>query len=94
MENLICLFGEFNLNFGSEKNEKNITFIHEFKIDLITGDIESFYEIINKKVTNEKMFRNTIIKKRNNFNRILDSIESGFIKGEKRKKVRPYRRCH
>jgi hypothetical protein len=83
---VVCLFGEFKLNYGTVENEhRSIVFIHEFKINLNSGDIETTYEIKNNKLTRDRMYKSSVIKKKNNFARILDSIENGFIKGEKRK---------
>jgi hypothetical protein len=84
-ENYVCLYGDFDLNFDLVNRQRSIIFIHEIKINLVTGDVETYNETKNKNLTKERMFRNIVIRKKNDFSRVLDSIENGFIKGEKRK---------
>ena len=77
-ENII----EFDYNRGQAK--KLITFQHNFEFNFTSGDFETRYAIINDGLTEEKMFRNIKITKKNNFKMLFDCIENGLIRCEKR----------
>lgn len=81
----VCLHGEFDLNFDVVNRQRSIVFYHGININLKNGDVETLYVTKNKNLTRDRMFRDISIHKKNDFYKVLDSIESGFIKGEKRK---------
>ena len=53
-------------------------------IDINSGDLQVTYKIINENLTDDKMFRNSIRIKKNDFKLLLDLTENGFERGEKR----------
>lgn len=83
-DQIIIFESEFNLDFHRYGSKKNITFHHFFEFNIKNGDIEVTYKIINDNLTSDKMFRNCIIKKRNDFKLLFDLTENGFERGEKR----------
>jgi hypothetical protein len=83
--NKVFLKGSFTLNYDFYNKPRHLTLNHEIEIDLINGDINTMYEIINVNLTKEKLFRDNIKQKKNDFKQLLESIENGFLKGEKRK---------
>jgi hypothetical protein len=50
-----------------------------------SGDIETLYESENVNLTKDNLYRNCHKRKKNDFKQLLESIEGGFVKGEKRK---------
>jgi hypothetical protein len=76
--------GEFDFDYRSYGKKKHITFNHELVINKSNGDIVTTYKIINDKLTDLTMFRTTTKKKKNNFGLLMELIENGFERGEKR----------
>ncbi len=73
---------QFDYNRGSAK--KLITFQHHFEFNYTNGDFETKYIIINDGLTEDKMFRNLINVKKNNFKMLFDCVENGLVRCEKR----------
>ena len=84
-ENVVYLNGSFTLNYSYYNKPRHLTLKHEIAVNLISGDVDSKYEIINVNITRDKLYRDNIKQKKNDFKQILESLENGFIKGEKRK---------
>lgn len=82
---VIGLRGDFTLNYDLYNKPRHIVFRHAIEINLKSGDIETLYEIENVNLTRDNLYRNCHRRKKNDFKQLLESIESGFIKGEKRK---------
>lgn len=76
----------FNLNYNRYGKKKHVVFEHGFILCLDSGDITTSYRIINDNLTDDKMFKNCYIQKKNNFKNLFELTESGFIRGEKRLK--------
>jgi hypothetical protein len=83
--NDICLSGSFTLNYSYYNKPRHLTLKHKIAVDLISGDIDITYEIQNVNITKDKIYRDNIKQKKNDFKQILESLENGFLKGEKRK---------
>ena len=80
----INYMGVFNFNYVGYGNKRNIVFEHSFTLNIDTGDVTVFYRINNNNLTDEKMFRDLVYNKKNNFRQLIDLTESGFYNGEKR----------
>ena len=83
-ENELVFFAVYNFDYQRYGNKKHVTFEHGFNLNLNNGDIVTTYRILNDGLTEEKMFRNSYLKKKNDFKMLLDLTENGFIRGEKR----------
>lgn len=83
--NKVYLNGTFVLNYSYYNKPRHLTLKHEIAVDLISGDIDIIYEIQNVNITKDKFFKDNIKQKKNDFKQILESLENGFVKGEKRK---------
>jgi hypothetical protein len=83
-ENELIYFAIYDFDYQRYGNKKHVTFEHGFNLNLNNGDIVTTYRILNDGITEEKMFRNSYLKKKNNFKMLLDLTENGFIRGEKR----------
>jgi hypothetical protein len=83
-ENELIFFAIYDFDYQRYGNKKHVTFEHGFNLNLNNGDIVTTYRILNDGITEEKMFRNSYLKKKNNFKMLLDLTENGFIRGEKR----------
>jgi hypothetical protein len=82
---VIGLRGAFTLNYDLYNKPRHIVFRHTIEVNMKSGDIETLYEIENVNLTKDNLYRNCHKRKKNDFKQLLDSIESGFVKGEKRK---------
>ena len=78
--------GYFYTEFNAFNKKKSITFHHGFILDIVTGDIHLSYKINNHNLTDEKLFRDLIKNKKNNFRQLEDLTESGLLKGERKHK--------
>ena len=85
-ENYLVYEGYFYTEFNAFNKKKSITFSHGFVLDINTGDIHLSYKINNENLTDEKLFRDLIKNKKNNFRQLEDLTESGLIKGERKHK--------
>ncbi len=83
-DNELIYFAVYDFDYQRYGNKKHVTFEHGFNLNLNNGDIITTYRILNGGVTEEKMFRNSYLKKKNDFKMLLDLTENGFIRGEKR----------
>ncbi len=83
-ENELIFFAVYDFDYQRYGNKKHVTFEHGFNLNLNNGDIVTTYRILNDGLTEEKMFRNSYLKKKNDFKMLLDLTENGFIRGEKR----------
>lgn len=83
-ENELIFFAVYDFDYQRYGNKKHVTFEHGFNLNLNNGDIVTTYRILNDGLTEEKMFRNSYLKKKNDFKMLLELTENGFIRGEKR----------
>ena len=86
----------FNLDYHRYGNKKNVTFEHTFNLNLDNGDLTTTYKIINDGLTEDKMFRNCYVNKKNDFKLFFELTENGILRGEKRGGfwgVKYYRQC-
>jgi hypothetical protein len=83
-DNELIYFAVYDFDYQRYGNKKHVTFEHGFNLNLNNGDIITTYRILNGGVTEEKMFRNSYLKKKNDFKMLLELTENGFIRGEKR----------
>lgn len=74
----------FNSTYKRSGEKKDISFEHEFKINLLNGDINVSYRIINNGLTPERLFRNSVKVKKNDFKLLDDLIVNGIVRGEKK----------
>jgi hypothetical protein len=81
----LCYEGIFDFDYDRYGSRKHITFEHNLIINLNTGDIKTAYKIINDGLTEERMFRNNYVEKKNNFKQLFDLVENGIARGEKRR---------
>ena len=81
-------FIQFSSNFNSVYRrhgvKKHISFEHEFKINLLTGDIEIMYRLINDMALPTKIFKNSTKIKKNDFDLLNHIIDNGIVRGEKK----------
>ncbi len=83
-ENCILYYADFYTQYTRQKNEFDyVRFIHELKIDKLTGDIFVKYNIKNQRIKSPVLKSGDWIKK-NNFNMLCDLSERAFYLGEKR----------
>ena len=80
----ISYVGEFFFDFLSYNKKKNITFSHEFLLNIESGNMTVMYRIINNNLTKERTFRDIVRNKKNNFKQLLELTDTGFLRGEKR----------
>lgn len=78
--------GTFNFDYQRYGSKKQITFIHSFNLNILTGDIIVGYQLFNNNLTNEKQFKSSSLSKKNSFNLLYELTENGFYRGEKRLK--------
>jgi len=83
-ESELIFYAVYDFDYQRYGNKKHVTFEHGFNLNLNNGDIITTYRILNDGLTEEKMFRNSYLKKKNDFKMLLDLTENGFIRGEKR----------
>lgn len=83
-ENELIFFAVYEFDYQRYGNKKHVTFEHGFNFNIDNGDIQTTYRIINDGLTEEKMFRNSYLKKKNDFKMFLELTDNGFIRGEKR----------
>lgn len=83
-ENELIFYAVYEFDYQRYGNKKHVTFEHGFNFNITSGDILTTYRIINDGLTEEKMFRNSYLKKKNDFKMFLELTENGFIRGEKR----------
>lgn len=74
----------FDFQYNRYGSMKYVTFEHQLVINITNGDIQVKYDIINKGLTDEKMFRTTTKQKKNDFKLLFDLTDNGFGRGEKR----------
>lgn len=74
----------FDFDYCRYGSKKHVVFEHSFKLNIINGDIDVTYKIINNGVTEDKMFKSTTKTKRNEFKMLYELVENGFVRGEKR----------
>lgn len=82
--NLLHYVSSFNSTYKRFGEKKDISFEHEFKLNILNGDIDVSYRIINNGVTPEKLFKNSIKVKKNDFKLLDDLIDNGIVRGEKK----------
>ena len=58
-ENNIEYVGTFNFDYQRYGSKKQITFIHSFNLNILTGDIIVGYQLFNNNLTNEKQFKSS-----------------------------------
>ena len=83
-DNLFILDNYFDLDYHRYGTKKNVTFYHQITLDLINGDVNVLYKIVNDNLTDDNIYKTSQKSKKNNFNLLNDSIENGFYRGEKR----------
>lgn len=83
-ENELIFFAIYEFDYHRYGNKKHVTFEHGFNLNIKSGDVQTTYRILNDGVTEEKMFRNSYLKKKNDFKMFLELTDNGFIRGEKR----------
>lgn len=74
----------FDFDYCRYGSKKHVVFEHTFSMNIKNGDIDVTYRIINNGVTEDKMFKSTTKTKRNDFKMLIELVENGFIRGEKR----------
>ena len=84
--NNIEYIATFDFDYHRYGEKKHVTFIHRFNLNLSNGDILVTYTIDNHNLTDEKSFKSSTLKKKNNFGLLFDLSENGFYRGEKRPK--------
>jgi hypothetical protein len=77
--------GEFFMEFKKDLVPYGVTFIHELHINKENGDIFVTYDIVNHKY-DDGAYKNTSWIRKNNFDKLYDLTESGFYRGEKRRR--------
>ncbi len=82
--NLVYFSSFFDFDYTRYSVKKHVSFVHQFSLNLETGDIDITYKIINDNLTEDKMFRNTFKERKNDFRMLFDLTENGFDRGEKR----------
>lgn len=82
---VVGLRGAFTLNYDLYNKPRHIVFYHTIEINMKSGDVDTLYEIQNVNLTKDNLYRNCHKRKKNDFKQLLESIENGFVKGEKRK---------
>ena len=75
----------FEFDYNRYGKRMMIVFQHNINVNLINGDINTSYRIINDGLTDEKLFRTTTKQNKNDFKSLFDSIENGIARGEKRR---------
>lgn len=83
-ENDIVYKSNFDFDYERYGRNKKVLFEHELVLNKKTGDVFITYRIINDGLTDIKMFKSTVKKKKNDFSLLLDLTENGF---EDRKSV-------
>lgn len=83
-ESELIFFAVYEFDYHRYGNKKHVTFEHGFNLNIKSGDVQTTYRILNDGLTEEKMFRNSYLKKKNDFKMFLELTENGFIRGEKR----------
>lgn len=83
-ENDIVYKSNFDFDYERYGRNKKVLFEHELVLNKKTGDVFITYRIINDGLTDIKMFKSTVKKKKNDFSLLLDLTENGFERGEKR----------
>lgn len=76
----------FDFDYHRYGKKKHVRFEHGFILHIENGDINISYRIVNDNLTDDKMFRNCYVQKKNNFKNLFELTENGFIRGEKRHK--------
>jgi hypothetical protein len=75
----------FEFDYNRYGKRMVVVFEHNIHLNLINGDIDVIYKIINDGITEEKMFRTTTKQKKNDFKLLFDAVENGIARGEKRR---------
>jgi hypothetical protein len=75
----------YEFDYDRYGTKKHITFEHIMIINTVNGDIDVSYKIINEGLTDERIFRNSTVNRKNDFGTIFNLIENGILRGEKRK---------
>lgn len=84
-ENNIRYESTFILDFHRYGSRKNVIFNHVLEINLLTGDFNIVYTINNCGLKTDNMFKSTIKNKKNDFKQLMNLLDDGFYRGEKRK---------
>jgi hypothetical protein len=79
-------FGTFDFDYQRYGNKRQVTFIHSFTLNILTGDIIINYKLINNNLTKEQQFKTSSQSKKNSFKMLSELSENGFYRGEKRLK--------
>ena len=69
----ICYISSFNSTYMRMGEKKDISFEHELKINVETGDINVAYRIINNGLTPEVFFKTSVKVKKNDF-KLLENL--------------------
>ena len=78
--------GTFDFDYQRYGNKRQVTFIHSFTLNILTGDILINYKLINNNLTKEQQFKTSSQSKKNSFKMLSELSENGYLRGEKRLK--------
>lgn len=84
--NSIEYVGTFDFDYQRYGSKRQVTFIHSFTLNILTGDIIVNYKLINNNLTKEQQFKTSTQSKKNSFKMLSELSENGFYRGEKRLK--------
>jgi len=79
-------FGTFDFDYQRYGYKRQVTFIHSFTLNILTGDILINYKLINNNLTKEQQLKTSSQSKKNSFKMLSELSENGFYRGEKRLK--------
>lgn len=82
----ISYVGLFDVDYKRYGDKKHVTYEYHIDINIINGDIETYYKITNDSLRVEQMFRSMNSKKKNDFSMLYDNIDDGLIRGQRRYK--------
>lgn len=81
-------FGTFDFDYQRCGVKRQVTFIHSFTLNTLTGDIIINYKLISNNSTKERniLYGPSNQSKKNSFKMLFELSENGFYRGEKRLK--------
>lgn len=84
-DSLIHYIADFSFDYQRYGTMCTLTIHHGFTINLKNGDVNTYYQLSNYSAGDDGRMRSKNKVKKNNFESILNLIDAGMYKGEKRK---------
>jgi hypothetical protein len=84
-DELVHLISDFTFDYLRFGVQTQLSIHHGLTINLKNGDIQTYYQLSNYSIVEKTIARSKNIRKKNNFKYVLNLIQNGIYKGEKKR---------